>query len=104
MFGDSQCDKKKFVESVIARKLSLDAIVAEARAEICPIKGSHIRAIGSSGHVRFLRILVFFLTSQVKVKPANLSDDESKLLLHVANYLVDRGSLKPNVLGLFSAG
>ncbi len=94
-------DKKKFVESVIARKLGLYAIVAEARAEIRQTESRTIRLPGRSDHIRFLRILVFFLTSEVKVKPANLSDDDSKLLFQVTKYLVDAGNLNPQVLKLF---
>ncbi len=94
-------DKKKFVDSVIARKLGLYAIVAEARAEIRQTESRAIRAIGSSDHVRFLRILVFFLISEVKAKPANLSDDDFQLLFQVSKYLVDAGNLNPQVLKLF---
>ena len=97
-------DKKKFVESVITRKLGLYAIVAEARADIRQTESRAIRARGSSDRIRFLRILVFFLISEVKSEPANLSDDDSKLLFQVTKYLVDRGDLEPNVLELFSAG
>ncbi len=97
-------DKKKFVESVITRKLGLYAIVAEARAEIRQTESRPIRAPGSSDDIRFLRILVFFLTSAVKTKPANLSDDEFKLLFQVTKYLVDAGNLNPHVLKLFSTG
>ncbi len=94
-------DKKEFVEDVIARRLGLDEIVSEARAEILRIESRAIRPVGSSDYARFLRILVFFLISEVKVKPANLSDDNSQLLFRVAKYLVDRGRLKPDVLELF---
>ena len=97
-------DKKRFVESVTARKLGLYAIVAEARAEIRQTESRAIRARGSSDNIRFLRILVFFLISEVKSEPANLSDDELKLLFQVTNYLVDAGNLNPHVLKLFSAG
>ena len=97
-------DQKKFIESVIARKLSLCAIVAEARAEIRQTESRPIRAPGSSDDIRFLRILVFFLISEVKVKPANLSDDDSKLLFQVTKYLVDAGNLNPHVLKLFDVG
>ncbi len=96
-------DKKKFIESVIARKLGLYAIVAEARAEIRQTESRAIRARGSSDNIRFLRILVFFLISEVKSEPANLSDDDFKLLLQVVKYLVNRGDLEPNVLELFGA-
>ncbi len=97
-------DKKKFVESVIARKLSLCAILAEARAEIRQTESRTIRLPGSTDNKRFLRILVFFLTSAVKTKPANLSDDDSSLLFQVTKYLVDAGNLNPHVLKLFSTG
>ena len=94
-------DKNEFVESVIARRLGLDQIVDEAREKIHQIESRPIRAAGSSDHVRFLRILVFFLISEVKVRPANLSDDNSRPLFRVAKYLVDRGRLKPDILELF---
>ncbi len=94
-------DKKKFVESVIRRKLGLQAIVNEARAEIRQIGSPLIRPVGSSDYVRFLHILVFFLISEVKARPANLSDDNSRLLFHITNYLVDRVTLKPTILELF---
>ncbi len=94
-------DKKEFVEDVIARRRSLDEIVSEARKEILYIETRSIRRIGSGDYARFLRVLVFFLISEVKVKPANLSDDNSQLMFRVAKYLVDRGRLKPDVLELF---
>ena len=94
-------DKKEFVESVIARRLGLDEIANEARAEILRIESRSIRPVGSSDYARFLRILVFFLTSKVKVRPANLSDENSRLLFRVTKYLVDRGILKPDILELF---
>ena len=96
-------DKKKFVKSVITRKLGLHAIVAEARAEIRQTESRRITARGNSDNIRFLRILVFFLISEVKSEPANLSDDNFMLLLQVVKYLVNRGDLEPNVLELFSA-
>ncbi len=102
MFGDiTVFDTKEFVENVIERGLSLDEIVKEARDEIHQIQSRPIRAAGSSDHARFLRILVFFLISEVKVRPANLSDDNSRLLFRVTKYLVDRGRLKPDILELF---
>ena len=64
-------DKKEFVEGVIARRLSLDEIVKEARAEILRIESRAIRPVGSSDYARFLRILVFFLISEIKVSPVN---------------------------------
>ncbi len=94
-------DRKEFVESVIAKRLSLDEIVSEARTEILYIESRPIRPVGSGDYARFLRILVFFLISKVKVRPANLSDDNSRLLFRVTKYLVDRGILKPDVLELF---
>ncbi len=94
-------DKKEFVESVIERGLGLDQIVSEARAEILYTESRPVRPVGGGDHVRFLRILVFFLISEVKVRPANLSDDNSRLLFHVTKYLVDRGILKPDVLELY---
>ncbi len=93
-------DKKEFVESVIAKGLGLDEIVSETRKEILYIESRPIRPVGSGDYARFLRILVFFLISKVKVKPANLSDDNSQLLFRVAKYLVDRGRLKPDILKL----
>ncbi len=94
-------DKNEFVENVIERGLGLDEIVSEARAEIHRTESRAIRPVKSSDYVRFLRILVFFLISEVKVRPANLSDDNSRLLFRVAKYLVDRGRLKPDILELF---
>ncbi len=97
-------DKNEFVESVIRRKLGLQAIVSEARAEIHQAESRAIRPVGSGDHIRFLRILVFFLISEVKVRPANLSDDNSRLLFRVARYLVDRGTLNLDILELFGTG
>ncbi len=94
-------DKNAFVESVIRRKLGLLAIVSEARAEIRQIGSRPIRPVESRDYARFLRILVFFLISEVKVRPANLSDDNSRLLFRVTKYLVDRGRLNPDILELF---
>ena len=102
-------DKKEFVESVIERGLSLDQIVDEARKEIHLTESLlHLvrrtpvnRAARSSDHVRFLRSLVFFLTSEVKVRLANLSDDDFQILHRLTQYLVDRGDLKPEILELF---
>jgi hypothetical protein len=101
--GITVLDKKKFIESVIARKLGLYAIVAEARAVIRRTESRAIRLPGSTDNKRFLRILVFFLISEVKSEPANLSDDDSQLLFLVAKYLVNRGHLEPDVLELFGA-
>ena len=97
-------DKYAFVESVIRRKLGLLAIVSEARAEIRQIGSRPIRPVGSSDYARFLHILVFFLISEVKARPANLSDDNSRLLFRVARYLVNRDGLKPDILELFGEG
>jgi len=94
-------DKNDFVEGVIERRLKLQEIVSEARAEILRIESRPVRPVGGGDYVRFLRILVFFLISEVKVRPANLSDDNSRLLFRVAKYLVGRGILKPDVLELF---
>ena len=102
MFGGiTVSDKNAFVESVIRRKLGLLAIVSEARAEIRQIGSPLIRPVESRDYARFLHILVFFLISEVKVRPAYLSDDNSRLLFRVARYLVDRGKLKPDILELF---
>ncbi len=102
-------DKKEFVEDMIERGLNRYKIVSEARAEISRaesrlhlvIDAPDSRAEGSSDHVRFLRALVFFLLSVVKVRPANLSDDEFQILLPLAQHLVDRGGLEPDILELF---
>jgi len=94
-------DKNAFVEGVIARRLGLDEIVKEARAEIRQIGSRPIRPVESNDYVRFLHILVFFLISEVKVRPTNLSDDNSRLLFRITKYLVDRGPLDPDILELF---
>ncbi len=86
---------------MITRDLSLDEIVSEARVDILLVESHVIRPVGSSDYAEFLRILVFFLISEVKVRPANLSDHNSQLMFRVAKYLVDRGRLKPAVLELF---
>ena len=102
MFGGiTVFDKNAFVESVIRRKLGLLAIVSEARAEIRQIGSRPIKPVESSDHIRFLHILVFFLISEVKVKPEDLLDDEFQILLPLAQHLVDRGHLNPDVLELF---
>ncbi len=101
--------KEEFVESAIERRLGLDEIVKEARAEIrqtesrlrLVIDAPDNRAEGSSDHVRFLRALVSFLLSAVKVRPANLSDDEFQILLPLAQHLVDQDGLSPDILELF---
>ncbi len=94
-------DKKEFVESVIARRLSRYEIAKEAQAEINRTESRSIRAVGSSDHVRFLRALVFFLLSVGNVRPARLSDDEFQILLPLVQHLVDRGDLEPDFLELF---
>ena len=92
-------DKNEFVESVIERGRSLDQIVNEARDDILYIESRSIRPAGSSDHVRFLRSLVFFLQSGEI--PEDLLDDEFQILLPLAQHLVDRGHLNPDVLELF---
>ncbi len=107
--GITVSDKNAFVESVITRDLSLYEIANEAQAEIARtesrlrlvIDAPDNRAEGSSDHVRFLRALVFFLISEVKVRPANLSDDDFQLLHRLAQHLVDHGGLNPDILELF---
>ncbi len=102
-------DKNEFVENVIERGLNRYEIVSEARAKIrrtesrlrLVIGAPDNRAEGSSDHVRFLRALVFFLLSVVRAKPARLSDDEFQILLPLAQHLVDRGDLEPDILELF---
>ncbi len=94
-------DKKKFVESVIARKLALYAIVAEARAKIRQTESRRIIAPGSSEYVRFLRSLVFFLISPTNARPINLSDDDFLLLLPLAQHLVEQYDLSPDILASF---
>ena len=116
-------NKNEFVESVIERKLSRYEIVDEALTEIhraesrldlvigAPTNPVHSptaligtptnRAAESSDHVRFLRSLVFFLECELKAKPARLSDDEFQFLLPLAQHLVDRDNLSPDVLELF---
>ncbi len=100
-------DKKEFVEDMIERGLSRYKIVSEAQAEINRTESRSIRAEGSSDHVRFLRSLMLFLIIEVKVRPANLSDkakyreDEFQILLPLAQHLVDRGDLEPDILELF---
>ncbi len=110
MFGGiTVFDKKEFVESAIKRGLNRYKIVDEARAEIHQIESRlHLvtdapdnRAEGNSDHVRFLHSLVFFLECELKVKPARLSDDEFQILLPLAQRLVDRGDLEPDILELF---
>ncbi len=93
-------DKKEFVEGVIARRLRLHEIVSEARAEIRQTESRAIRPVGIGDYVWFLRILVFFLISKVKAKPENLSDDDFQILLPLAQHLVDRGDLEPDILEL----
>ena len=99
--GIAVLDKKKFIESVIARELGLDALVAEARAKIRRTESRRIIAPGSSEYVRFLRSLVFFLISRANVRPINLSDDDFLLLLPLAQHLVDQYGLSPSILASF---
>ena len=116
-------DKREFVEDVIERRPSRYEIVDEALTEIhraeshlqlvigAPTNPVHSptaligtptnRAAGSGGYVRFLHSLVFFLECELKVKPARLSDDEFQILLPLAQHLVDRGDLEPDILELF---
>ncbi len=93
-------NKNAFVENVIERGLGLDQIVDEAREKIHQIESRTIRPVGSSDYAEFLRALVVFLTSVVKVKPEDLSDDEFQILLPLVQHLVDRGDLEPDILEL----
>ncbi len=100
-------DKNDFVESVIARNLGLKEIIKDARDEIDltelisrPVKGApESRAAGSGEYVRFLGSVGFFLQSR-KI-PAVLSADNFQLLRRLAQHLVDRGDLNPDILELF---
>ncbi len=100
-------DTNEFVESVIAKGRSLDEIVNEALDEIHETESRSPlvtdapadRAAGGSDHVRFLHSLVFFLQSGDM--PKNISDDDSQILLRLAQHLVDRGDLEPEILELF---
>ncbi len=94
-------DKKEFVEDVIARGLNRYEIAKEALTEVHQIESRSIRAEGNNDHVRFLRSLMFFLTSEVKVRPTKLSDDDFQILLRLTQHLVDRGDLEPDILELF---
>ena len=94
-------DKNDFVESVIAKGRSLDEIVSEAREEILYIESRSIGPVGTSDYARFLCILVFFLISEVKVRPENYSDDDFQLLHRITKYLVELGNFKPAILELF---
>lgn len=105
-------DNDEFIESVIERRLSRYEIVNEALVEIhrsesrlrFVIGAPTNKAAGSSDDVRFFHSLVFFLECDLKVKPARLSDDEFQILLPLAQHLVDRDGLKPDILRLFGAG
>ena len=105
-------DTNDFVESVIEKGWGLDEVVEEAREEIdqtescsrLDIRASANGAIGTDDHVRFLRSMVFFLVSESKVRPANLSIDDFQLLRPLAQHLVNRGDLKPYILELFGPG
>ncbi len=92
-------DKNEFVESVIARNLDLKEIIKDAREEIRLIESRPIRAAGSSDHVHFLDSVEFFLQSR-KI-PTVLSADNFRLLRRLAQHLVDRGDLEPDILELF---
>ncbi len=96
--GITVFDKSAFVESVIAKELRLHEIIREAREEIARTDSRSIRASGSSDHMRFLRALVFFLQSGDM--PNNVSEDDFQLLLPLAQHLVDRDGLSPDVLEL----
>ncbi len=118
-------DSDEFIESVIERSLSRYEIVNEALVEIhrsesrlrlvigAPTNPVHSptaligtptsRAAESSDDVRFFHSLVFFLECDLKVKPARLSDDEFQFLLPLAQHLVDRDGLNPDILELFGA-
>ena len=107
--GTTVLDKNDFVDGAIARKLSLDEIVTEAREQIhrAESKSSLVRGAptnrtaGGSDYLRFLRALVYFLQSESI--PADLSDENFLVLSRLARHLVSRGSLNPAVLGLSMA-
>ncbi len=100
-------DKNEVIESVIRRGLDLNEIIKEAREEIQQTESSsygvrgapETRAAGSGEYVRFLGSLVFYLQSGST--PAGISDDNFQLLHRLAQHLVDRGDLEPDVLELF---
>ncbi len=100
-------DKNAFVESVIARDLDFEEIIEDARDEIDltesishGVKGApESRAAGSGEYVLFLGSVGFFLQSR-KI-PAVLSGDNFQLLRRLAQHLVDRGDLEPDILELF---
>ncbi len=100
-------DKKEFVESVIARDLDFEEIIEDARDEIDltesishPVEGApENRAAGSGEYVRFLGSVGFFL--QGGGLPDSLSDDDFQILFRLAQHLVDRGDLNPDILELF---
>ncbi len=100
-------DKNDFVESVIARDLDFEEIIEDARDEIDLTESSSRlvrgapanRAAWSGDHVRFLGSVVFFL--QGGVIPDSLSDDDFQILFRLAQHLVDRGDLNPDILELF---
>ncbi len=105
--GITVFDKKKFVEDVIARRLNRNEIIKEAQAEIrltesisYIIKGApENRAAGSGEYLRFLGSVEFFLQS--RKSPAVLSADNFRLLHRLAQHLVDRDNLSPDILELF---
>ncbi len=55
----------------------------------------------NESNARFFHSMVFFLECDLKVKPARLSDDEFQILLPLAQHLVDRDGVKPDILELF---
>ncbi len=89
-------DKKEFVEGVIKRGLNRNEIIKEAREEI---RVTEAISPGSGEYLRFLGSVVFFLQSR-KI-PAVLSTDNFQLLLPLAQHLVDRDGLSPDILELF---
>ena len=107
--GTTVLDKNDFVDGAIARKLGLDEIVTEARAEIhraeskSPlVRGTPAsRTAGGSDYVRFLRALVYFLQSEAI--PAELSGDNFLVLARLARHLVRRGDINPTFLEFFGA-
>ncbi len=92
---------------MIERGLDLNEIIKEAREEIQQTESSsygvrgapETRAAGSGEYVRFLGSLVFYLQSGST--PAGISDDNFQLLHRLAQHLVDRGDLEPDILELF---
>ncbi len=89
-------DKKEFIESVIKRGLSRNEIIKEAREEI---RVTEAISPGSGEYLRFLDSVAFFL--QRRKSPAVLSADNFLILHRLAQPLVDRGNLSPDILELF---